>query len=116
MTAQELFDLMEEARQANYPNTPYKSLNEIAKTVIDNAPPNCGDYTELLCNVLRAMLYTNSNTVEEMIRRAEESYPERYATMTPEQQKVCDNYRIPYDEMKADLDARMEALMDGQLE
>lgn len=108
-TAQEIYNRMEAARQRNYPDTPYKTLTEIARTVIDNAPEGTTDYQDLIKNVLYAMEYTNSNSVEEMIRRAEEDYPRRYQEMTEEQRRVCDNYRLDYSGQKADLDAMMSA-------
>lgn len=55
---------------------------------------------EIVKCVLDAFIYNAENSLEEMIQRAESSYEERYETMTPEQQKACDDYRIPYNEMR----------------
>jgi len=108
-TPEEIYKRVEKARQENYPDTPFQSLEVIAKTVINNAPEGTTDYEELLRNVLYAMEYMNSNTVEGMIERAEADYPRRYEEMTPEQQQACDDYRLDYNQQTADLNAKMNA-------
>ena len=43
---------------------------------------------------LKAMVFTRSTPLDKQIEMAEEDFSERYETMTPEQQKVCDRYKL----------------------
>jgi len=84
----------------NYPNTRVYTFPEVIINVENNAPDEETDIYSLVKNVLNAMIYTSSNSVEEMIERAEADFPRRFQEMTPEQQAVVSKYRIPYEEMK----------------
>jgi len=43
---------------------------------------------------LEAMVFTRSTPLDKQIEMAEEDFSERYETMTLEQQKVCDQYKL----------------------
>jgi hypothetical protein len=81
------------ATTRNYPeNNPFM-FSQILTNVKENLRENEDLYTHLV-SVLEAMVYTSSNSVPDMIRRAEEDYERRYQEMTPEQQAICDQYRM----------------------
>jgi len=40
------------------------------------------------------MVFTRSTPLDKQIEMAEEDFSERYETMTLEQQKVCDRYKL----------------------
>jgi hypothetical protein len=65
----------------------------LERSIAENAEPT-DDINALTTSVLEAMIYTSSNSVKEMIERAEADFIERYKEMTPEQQKVCNQYRL----------------------
>ena len=83
-----------------YPDSKVFRFSEIVKTVMDNAKEDEDDFYSLIKGVLEAMIYTSENTVEEMIERAEADFPRRYQEMSEEQKNACDNYRIPYKDVK----------------
>jgi len=84
-----------EATQQNYPHAYVFSLDEIMANISENAEPS-DDIDALTKSVLEAMLYTASNTVGEMIERAEADFIRRFEKMTPEQQQVCIQYRLKF--------------------
>jgi hypothetical protein len=63
--------------------------------ITENAKPS-DDIEILTKSVLEAMIYTSSNTVKEMIERAEADFIRRFENMTPEQQQVCMEYRLKF--------------------
>lgn len=94
-TLQALHTEYVEATQKNYPNGYVFSLEEIVANVTENAEPG-DDVDTLIKSVLEAMIYTASNTVQEMIERAEADFIHRFEKMTPEQQRVCGEYRLRF--------------------
>lgn len=84
------------ATQKNYPEAPVDSFEHIVSNVEKGAAEDEKDMYNLLKCVLSSMLYTSENDMQEMIERAENDYSRRYEEMTPEQQRVCDNYRMPF--------------------
>jgi hypothetical protein len=92
-TLQALHTQYVEATKQNYPYAYIFSLDEIMANIAENAEPT-DDINALTTSVLEAMIYTSSNSVKEMIERAEADFIERYKEMTPEQQKVCNQYRL----------------------
>jgi len=94
-TLQALHTQYVEATQQNYPHAYVFSLEEIVANVTENAKPS-DDVEALIQSVLEAMVYTASNTVGEMIERAEADFINRFESMTPEQQKVCGQYRLKF--------------------
>ncbi len=92
-TLQALHTQYVEATKQNYPKAYIFSLEEIMGNITENSKP--GDDIEVLTkSVLEAMIYTSSNTVKEMIERAEADFIHRFENMTPEQQKTCMEYRL----------------------
>lgn len=83
------------ATSRNYPENKPFLFSEILANVKENLRENEDLYTHLK-SVLEAMVYTSSNSVPDMIRRAEEDYERRYQEMTPEQQAICDQYRMKF--------------------
>lgn len=92
-TLQSLYNQYVEATKQNYPHAYIFSLEEIRANVTENIKPT-DDLDAFLTSVLEAMIYTSSNTVKEMIERAEADFIERFKDMTPEQQQVCGQYRL----------------------
>jgi len=84
-----------EATQQNYPHAYVFSLDKIIANITENAEPS-DDINALTTSVLEAMIYTASNTVGEMIERAEADFIRRFEEMTPEQQQVCSQYRLKF--------------------
>lgn len=84
-----------EVTQQNYPHAYVFSLNEIIANIAENAEPS-DDIDALTKSVLEAMIYTSSNTVAEMIERAEADFVRRFESMTPEQRQVCSQYRLKF--------------------
>ena len=83
-----------ENTKALYPNSKIFTLEEIIETVNENR----GDF-ELLTSVistLEAMDYTSSNTVEEMVKRAEEHTREKISNneYTEEQLRIINKYKL----------------------
>jgi hypothetical protein len=94
-TLQALHTQYVEATQQNYPHAYIFSLDEIITNITENAKPS-DDIESLTKSVLDAMIYTSSNTVGEMIERAEADFMRRFEKMTPEQQRVCMEYRLKF--------------------
>lgn len=94
-TLQALHTQYVEATKQNYPDAYLFSLEEIMANVAENAKPS-DDINALTTSVLEAMIYTSSNTVQEMIERAEADFIHRYQEMTLQQQKVCNQYRLKF--------------------
>jgi len=94
-TLQVLHTQYVEATRQNYPDSYIFSLEEIIANVSENAEPS-DDINALTESVLDAMIYTASNTVGEMIERAEADFIRRFESMTPEQQQVCSQYRLKF--------------------
>ncbi len=84
-----------EATQKNYPHAYVFSLEEIMANVSENAKPS-DDVNALTESVLEAMIYTSSNTMGEMIERAEADFIHRFEKMTPQQQQTCLHYRLKF--------------------
>lgn len=101
-----------QAMRDNYPNTEPFEFTDIVKNVMDNAKEDEKDFYSLVKNVLDALIYTSQNSIQEMIERAEEDYARRYEEMTEEQQRVCDNFRIPYDQFKEEIAEGMLRMRD----
>ncbi|MDR9403896.1 MAG: hypothetical protein RI580_10690 [Halothece sp. Uz-M2-17] len=95
ITLQTLHTQYVEATQQNYPHAYIFSLEEIMANVAANSEPT-DDIDALTKSVLEAMVYTASNTVAEMIERAEADFIRRFEKMTPEQQQVCSQYRLKF--------------------
>mgnify|MGYP006268320437 FL=1 len=94
-TRQALHAQYVEATKQNYPHAYVFSLEEIVANVTENSEPN-DDVDTLIQSVLEAMIYTASNTVGEMIERAEADFIRRFERMTPQQQQVCGQYRLKF--------------------
>jgi len=94
-TLQSLHTQYVEATQQNYPHAYVFSLEEIIANITENTKPS-DDIDTLTISVLEAMIYTSSNTVGEMIERAEADFIHRFENMTPEQQRVCSQYRLKF--------------------
>jgi hypothetical protein len=94
-TLQALHTQYVEATRKNYPHAYLFSLEEIMANVTENAKPT-DDINALTKSVLEAMIYTSSNTVGEMIERAEADFIHRYEDMTPQQKQVCRQYRLKF--------------------
>ncbi len=94
-TLQALHTQYVEATQQNYPHAYIFSLDEIIANITENAKPS-DDIDALARSVLEAMIYTSSNTVAEMIERAEADFMRRFENMTPEQRSVCTQYRLKF--------------------
>ncbi|AFZ44713.1 hypothetical protein PCC7418_2570 [Halothece sp. PCC 7418] len=84
-----------EATQQNYPHAYVFSLEEIMANVAANTEPT-DDIDALTKSVLEAMVYTASNTIGEMVERAEADFVRRFEKMNPEQQRVCTQYRLKF--------------------
>jgi len=84
------------ATRQNYPTTPISSFSEVVSNVEKGAAENEKDLYGLIKSVLESMVYTSETDIEERMKAAEEDYSRRYETMTPEQQRVCNQYRLPY--------------------
>jgi len=82
-----------EATKQNYPNAYIFSLDEIKHNITENSKPT-DDIDALMQSVLEAMIYTSSNTVKEMVERAEADFSRRFQDMTTQQQQVCLQYRL----------------------
>ena len=94
-TLQALHTQYVEATQQNYPHAYVFSLEEIMANVAANTEPT-DDIDTLTKSVLEAMVYTASNTVAEMIERAEADFVRRFEKMDSEQQRVCSQYRLKF--------------------
>lgn len=81
------------ATTKNYSQAKTFNFVEIALNVSENLPEE-STLEEALTSVLEAMVYTSENSVDDMIARAEADFPRRWENMTPEQQEVCEKYRI----------------------
>jgi hypothetical protein len=101
-----------QAMKDRYPNIEPFHFTDIIKNVMDNAKEDEKDFYSLVKNVLDALIYTSQNSIEEMIERAEADYARRYEEMTEEQQRVCDNFRIPYDQFKEEIAEGMLRMND----
>lgn len=95
ITLQALHAQYVEATQKNYPHAYLFSLEEIMANITENAKPT-DDINTLTRSVLEAMIYTSSNTIAEMIERAEVDFVHRYEEMTPQQKQVCSQYRLRF--------------------
>lgn len=92
-TLQTLHTKYVETIQQNHPHADIFSLEEIMGDISKNSQPT-DDIETLTKSVLEAMIYTCSNIAKEKIERAESDFATRFEEMTPEQQKVCMQYRL----------------------
>jgi hypothetical protein len=101
---QQIFDLYSKYLKKtleNYPNSYLFSFYEIYNNVKNNLKNEDVENEESLHNaiysVLEAMIYTSSNKVEDMVKRAEEDKIKRFHNMTKEQQKVVEKWSLNYE-------------------
>jgi len=85
----------------NYPNSYLFTFAEIYNNVVNNLEEKDAKDEECIYNalysVLEAMIYTSSNTVDDMVKRAEEDKIKRFHNMTKEQQEVVKKWSLNYE-------------------
>lgn len=90
-----------EQSEQNYPDAPVFQLGDIVANVEANAKEGEQDLFNLVKSVLEAMHYTASNSVEEMVERAEADFPRRFLEMTEEQRTASMKVRASFNLFKS---------------
>lgn len=88
----------QEAVKAHFTHSDPISFEELVKDVLKGSREDETDFYSLIKNVLEAQIYTAETPLADMIEHAEQDYPRRYAEMSKEQQYICDEYRLSYEE------------------